>query len=254
MLRGRPHSADTDDARVAAALAQTATVDWASAGAGTVAGAPDDAMPWISEFLASPGIDAAHVEAADADPMSPAQTTTVTMDAVVADNAVTKSAATESDVIGDAATDDAVMDNAASERAASDAAATYFAPTEPGRAEDWPFADAGAQASELSIELPSPDPFGDALLTGATPAALPMWNDDDMMDIMPVRSASLDEADREATQAAEQQEHSEAAARALEGLAARVRGGELALPGYASEMGDAAALAAALAALLGVRH
>jgi hypothetical protein len=45
----------------------------------------------------------------------------------------------------------------------------------------------------------------------------------------------------------------EAAAHALELLARRVRSGELTIPGYDPKLGDAAALVAALAALLGVR-
>lgn len=247
-LRSRPHSAETEGTYDTDTPTQTATVDHGSAPAASNAVAPDDSMPWISEFLASSDLDAPHADAAH-----PATTDSVMVAAVTA-TVATDHAATNNTVIDGAVTDIAATEHAATDGAASDAAATYFAPAEPERAEDWPFADAGAQASELSVELPSPDPFGDALVTGATPAALPMWNDDDMMDIMPVRSASLDEEDRAATAAAEQQEHSEAAARALEGLAVRVRGGELTLPGYASEMGDAAALAAALAALLGVRH
>ncbi len=184
-----------------------------------------ESLPWISEFLA-PAASAESENGYEASARSGPGS---------AENAAGAAGAAGA---ADAAT-------------AADAANAPAA--EPDRTDDWPFADAGAQASELSIEMPSPDPFADALLSGATPAALPMWNDDDMMDIMPVHT-SYDSADREATEAAEQQEHSETAARALEALAARVRGGELALPGYASEMGDAAALAAALAALLGVRH
>jgi hypothetical protein len=46
----------------------------------------------------------------------------------------------------------------------------------------------------------------------------------------------------------------EAAARALELLAGRVRDGEISLDGYEPRLGDAAVLAAALAALLGVRR
>ena len=49
-------------------------------------------------------------------------------------------------------------------------------------------------------------------------------------------------------------ENAEAAARALELLARRVREGEISLAGYEPRLGDAAALAAALAALLGVRR
>jgi len=48
--------------------------------------------------------------------------------------------------------------------------------------------------------------------------------------------------------------NAETAARALEVLARRVRDGEVSLKGYEPRLGDAAALAAALAALLGVRR
>jgi hypothetical protein len=50
------------------------------------------------------------------------------------------------------------------------------------------------------------------------------------------------------------EENSEAAARALELLAQRVRVGEITLPGYDPRLDDAAALATALAALLGARR
>lgn len=133
----------------------------------------------------------------------------------------------------------------------------HAAPEHSGRAEDWPFSEAGAEMSELSGELPARDPFADPFLAGAAPPALPMWSDDDMMDIMPVRALRQDPQSDEDGQGASGEvsgENREAAARALEGLATRVRDGELALPGYASTMGDAAALASALAALLGARH
>lgn len=127
------------------------------------------------------------------------------------------------------------------------------------RADDWPFSEAGAAASELSSELSSREPFAEPLLSSA-PESLPMWNDDDMMDIMPVRAAdpapdaTADSQSENAGHRAGLELQQESAARALETLASRVRGGELVLPGYSPEMGDAAALAAALAALLGSRR
>ena len=134
------------------------------------------------------------------------------------------------------------------------------------RADDWPFTEAAAETSELSGDLPAPDLFADTFAGDAAPEPLPMWNDDDMMDIMPVHSTHVASTDALFTTSDETQaaphgaahdahsQERESAARALEGLANRVRGGELALHGYASEMGDAAALAAALAALLGERR
>ena len=123
-------------------------------------------------------------------------------------------------------------------------------------------------------------------MSPTTNASLDAWSDDDMMDIMPV---SIAESARDespvshapvqpaadatppsetnwAAQAREREVQSpsadrqggagqtEAAAQLLESLARRVREGELVLPGFNAEMGDAAALASALAALLGVRH
>ena len=89
--------------------------------------------------------------------------------------------------------------------------------------------------------------------------SLPMWNDDDMMDIMPVTIAP--DADAGAPHWAEQARNdtapsanSEAAAQILEALAKRVREGELLIPGHTASMGDAATLAGVLAALLGARQ
>lgn len=69
----------------------------------------------------------------------------------------------------------------------------------------------------------------------STSAKLMAWNDDDFIDRIG-------------------EETCEAAARALELLAQRVRVGEITLLGYDSRLGDAAALATALAALLGTRR
>ena len=134
------------------------------------------------------------------------------------------------------------------------------APTEvaPPR-EDWPFQDAGEQTTELTEELRGNETSASSG-EGVRPLSLPMWKDDDLMDIMPppttrTPSAGIrDSASAESTSSAEGMQHTESAARALETLAQRVRSGDLLLPGYAPELGDAAALAAALAALLGIRR
>ena len=85
-----------------------------------------------------------------------------------------------------------------------------------------------------------------------------MWGDEDLMDIMPVRRmrTAATEGEPWADQARRQSETggAEAAASVLESLARRVRDGELTLSGYSPDMGEPAALAAALAALLGVRR
>lgn len=130
--------------------------------------------------------------------------------------------------------------------------------------EDWPFHDAGERTTELTEELQgsvdAPGSFG--VGSGqAVPSPLPMWGDDDLLDIMPPPSLRTGRPKPAAQQrievgndAATAREHSESAARALETLAQRVRSGELVVAGYAPELGDAAALAAALAALLGIRR
>ncbi|MES2522186.1 MAG: hypothetical protein V4617_05765 [Gemmatimonadota bacterium] len=140
--------------------------------------------------------------------------------------------------------------------------APYTAPAELRRPDDWPFSDAGAETTELSAEFRASSHeqlFADV----PEPSPLPMWNDDDLMDIMPPPEAArpaeesphwtLTAADA-SIEASLQGSNSESAARALETLAARVRSGELRVEGYAPELGDAAALAAALAALLGIRR
>lgn len=136
------------------------------------------------------------------------------------------------------------------------------------REDDWPFEEAGTATTELSGELSAHESPLSAPVEGAAPAPLPMWSDDDLLDIMPVRPSDSPSTDPSAHWAALARtetpktdddhaipvSHTESAARALEMLARRVRGGELPLPGYVPELGDAAALAAALAALLGIRR
>jgi hypothetical protein len=145
----------------------------------------------------------------------------------------------------------------------------------PTPSDAWALDDAAEQLRALADELRERDGISiassetDRVFEGAPPppSLLPSWGDDDLIDIMPMQtdySAALSRmptpasfapiapwADR-ARQAGD--ESSEAAARALEVLARRVRDGELSLVGYEPRLGDAAALAAALAALLGVRR
>ncbi|MEQ1691832.1 MAG: hypothetical protein ABMA00_11130 [Gemmatimonas sp.] len=131
----------------------------------------------------------------------------------------------------------------------------------------WPLDDAGATMRALADELLAREPATKAIdeptTMGDPPVAstppLPMWGDDDMMDIMPVKPsrASVESTEHWAERARRETERAgspEAAALALESLARRIRDGEIALPGYTSDMGDAAALATALAALLSVRR
>jgi len=145
---------------------------------------------------------------------------------------------------------------------------------EPTSLDDWPFIDAGAQTSELSGDLRAPDRSFLGADEGASPQPLPMWNDDDLMDIMPAPAATPsderslaaslmefrepkteygDDAAASAEREEQQAANGEHAARTLETLAQRVRSGEIVVPGYVPELGDAAVLAAALGALLGIR-
>jgi len=139
----------------------------------------------------------------------------------------------------------------------------------------WALDDAAAQMRALADELRDRDGVEivsretDRLFEGAAPPppVLASWGDDDLIDIMPTRTAPPVATPRMPTPGSPSpiapwadrarragDESSEAAARALEVLARRVRDGEISLAGYEPRLGDAAALAAALAALLGVRR
>lgn len=100
---------------------------------------------------------------------------------------------------------------------------------------------------------------------------LPMWGDEDLMNIMPVSptpetgmpghwagahpaEAPASSARAESTGGQAEHGNREAVALVLEALAQRTRNGELPIPGNATEMGDAAVLAATLATLLGARR
>jgi hypothetical protein len=145
----------------------------------------------------------------------------------------------------------------------------------PTPADAWALDDAAAQMRALADELREHDGIGlasgesDRLFEGAAPPppVLASWGDDDLIDIMPTRTAGPVVTPRVPTPGSPSplapwadrarragDESSEAAARALEVLARRVRDGEISLAGYEPRLGDAAALAAALAALLGVRR
>ncbi len=79
------------------------------------------------------------------------------------------------------------------------------------------------------------------------------WSSNDFADILPLREPGI-APDIDAESGGPSPTNSAAAAaEVLEQLAQRVRSGELVLPGYDQNLGDAAALAAALAALLGVK-
>lgn len=168
------------------------------------------------------------------------------------------------------------------EAVASEWPMTEAAPDAPTPSDAWALDEAAEQMRALADELRDHEgiasgPSGAARLfdAEAAPEPLPAWGDDDMIDIMPLqRASSTTPAATPAATATPQRtpvantviepwadrarragdEGSEAAARALELLARRVRDGEISLAGYEPRLGDAAALAAALAALLGVRR
>jgi hypothetical protein len=153
----------------------------------------------------------------------------------------------------------------------------------------WAIDDAGAEvvaiAQQLDGAIADEPPAGRDTLGGDPVPAIPEsagpsgppggpapWADDDWVDIMPVRAAAAtaedstaawasfarQQAEREAAEFAASEalalRHADAAATALEGVAQRLRTGELQVPPFQPDMGDAAALAAVLAALLGVRR
>lgn len=142
-------------------------------------------------------------------------------------------------------------------------------------AEDWAFDDASQEIRSLAMDLgpqslphaastssiPS-EVVGASLDVGALESALhsplPMWRDDDLLDIMPVKSSPGDDQRGEhwaaqARRAGAPENHAEAAANLLEKVARRVREGSLTVPGYTPQMSDAAGLAAALSALLNAK-
>lgn len=115
--------------------------------------------------------------------------------------------------------------------------------------DDWALSDSVHQLRHLARELTAQDQSahdGPARLhpmaTHLVLDGLARWGDDDFVRVEAetARATPLDGA--------------EAAARALEVLAGRVRDGEISLTGYGPQLGDAAVLATALAALLGVRR
>ncbi|HEY0930245.1 MAG TPA: hypothetical protein VGE27_10040 [Gemmatimonas sp.] len=138
-------------------------------------------------------------------------------------------------------------------------------PSDAADAEDWPLAQAASELDAMAHQLEALAPVQSTepsalFAEPAQPEPLPVWSDDDMVDIMPVRQPLFTPRGQSAlrvsglgAQVARRDENAEAAAHALELLAGRVRAGELPLPGYEPRMGDAAALVAALAALLGVK-
>jgi len=201
-------------------------------------------LPWIESFLSStPAMPMRAVEEPSA-MLSPASYTPPTSDARVEDAVGTAWPTTED------------------------------APEAPTPSDAWALEEAAEQLRALAGELRdhegvASDAGEAARLFDASPAPepLPAWSDDDMIDIMPLQKGHTSALSRVPTPASISaiepwadrarragNDNAEAAARALELLARRVRDGEISLVGYEPRLGDAAALAAALAALLGVRR
>ena len=140
--------------------------------------------------------------------------------------------------------------------------AVELAASEPTR-EDWPLLEAGQRLSELAAELRAferADTSESRTVSHAvsTPS-LPMWSDDELMDIMPVthstsRTPTVGEWATTARRDFDNANNPEAAAVALERLAAKVRAGTVQLPQFSTDLGDAGVLVVALGALLGSRH
>jgi len=132
--------------------------------------------------------------------------------------------------------------------------------------EPWAIADASEALAELADGLRDRANAVETSAADASPEALEPWTDDERwMDIMPALQTpggpdlagetawarAFAEPPAPMTPAPLPAGDTEAAAASLEAIARRLRAGDLDIPGYRGDRGDAAALAAALAALLG---
>lgn len=169
---------------------------------------------------------------------------------------------------------DAVLETRDADASETAAHATKDEVSVDDEAEDWPMTDASADVAALASALPTPTPTptpstAPSSTTGPSAAELDVWQDDEAwMDIMPALPNSgtgdrtgdtswaraFAEAPAPMTPPALPLGDVHAAAASLEAIARRLRAGELEVPGYLAEQGDAAALAATLATLLGARR
>lgn len=201
-------------------------------------------LPWIESFLSStPAMPMRAVDEPSA-MLSPASYTPPTSDTLVEAAVSTSWPMPEAAQEAPTPSDAWALDEAAEQlRAVADELRDHEG-----------IASAAGEAARLFDASPTPEP-------------LPAWSDDDMIDIMPRQKGHASAPSRVPTPASISaiepwadrarragNDNAEAAARALELLARRVRDGEISLVGYEPRLGDAAALAAALAALLGVRR
>lgn len=150
-----------------------------------------------------------------------------------------------------------------------------FAAEEPEPEDAWPMGEAGKRLDELTQSLTSLDASrarqqaeGETPQLGLPEAEHEMWNDEEWIDIMPTPLALSSSteiledishfepaADADVRQAdARVPFGAESAARALEGLAQRVRAGQVQVPSFNAEMAEEAMLAGLLASMLGWRQ
>ncbi|MEO7359780.1 MAG: hypothetical protein ABI120_05590, partial [Gemmatimonadaceae bacterium] len=157
-----------------------------------------------------------------------------------------------------------------------------FAADVPESEESWPLGEAGKRLDELTQSLSSLDASRErqqaaerqrAAADVQAEAKLPMWNEEEWIDIMPtlpVEQVSQENLNRSAAQSGKHNAvnsanssanerpsasvNAESAARELEGLARRVRAGEVQVPEFPTELGTEAMLAGLLASMLGWRQ
>lgn len=158
-----------------------------------------------------------------------------------------------------------------------------FAADEPEVEDEWPMGEAGKRLDELTQSLTSLDASrarqeagGTSEMRSAetTKAEHTMWNEEEWIDIMPTPMPSSTSAELNSlisnpesvdasvkasisdtnAQGASSAVGAESAARALEGLAQRVRAGQVQVPAFKSGVADEAVLAGLLASMLGWRQ
>lgn len=149
-----------------------------------------------------------------------------------------------------------------------------FAADEPEPEDAWPMGEAGKRLDELTQSLTSLDASrarqqAEGERTPSTPAEAEheMWSEEEWIDIMPTPLAlssstevlediskfeSVQEDFRQSS--SELSLGAESAARALEGLAQRVRAGQVQVPAFTAQMAEEAMLAGLLASMLGWRQ
>lgn len=150
-----------------------------------------------------------------------------------------------------------------------------FAAAEQEPEDAWPMGEAGKRLDELTQSLTSLDASrarqqaeGEVPPPSSTEAEHEMWSEEEWIDIMPTPLALssstevLEDISNFEPAAETDLRHAEtavpfgaeSAARALEGLAQRVRAGQLQVPAFNAEMAEEAMLAGLLASMLGWRQ